>query len=170
MQHARRAQPPGSCVRAATDRPRPWTRDLRPPPQVTASRLAADEEEDAPRAAGAGTGVEAAAHARGRLVSAMMKRHLVESVVPVMVELRRLLAEARSPLMGDLMACFSALLREYKGEVEEILVADKQVGAGARGEACMGSCRGGRHLALPSHARLLLLCGYQQQGRRAATG
>lgn len=38
-----------------------------------------------------------------------------------------MLGEARSPLMGDLMACFSAVLKEYKGEVEEILVADKQV-------------------------------------------
>jgi hypothetical protein len=97
---------------------------------VSASRLAADDEEEAPRpGAGAGGGAEAAARARGRLVSAMMKRHLVESVVPVLVELRRLLGEARSPLMGDLMGCFSAVLKEYKGEVEEILVADKQVGA-----------------------------------------
>ncbi|KIY91854.1 Condensin-2 complex subunit D3 [Monoraphidium neglectum] len=98
--------------------------------KVTASRLATGDDEEA--AAGglngpAGTGAEAAARARGRLVSAMMKRHLVESVVPVMVELRRLLGEARSPLMGDLMATFSALLKEYKGEVEEILVADKQL-------------------------------------------
>ncbi|GBF90548.1 hypothetical protein Rsub_03119 [Raphidocelis subcapitata] len=107
--------------------------------KVTASRLAVDDEEEAGAraggAAGAGdaagaaapTGAEAAARARGRLVSAMMKRHLVEGVVPVLVELRRMLAEARSPLMGDLMACFSALLKEYKGEVEEIFVADKQL-------------------------------------------
>jgi hypothetical protein len=57
-----------------------------------------------------------------------------------MVELRRLLGEARSPLMGDLMATFSALLKEYKGEVEEILVADKQVGHLGRDGV---SCRGG---------------------------
>jgi hypothetical protein len=29
--------------------------------------------------------------------------------------------------MGELMSCFAALLKEYKGEVEDILVADKQV-------------------------------------------
>lgn len=72
--------------------------------QVSASRLAAaDEDEPPPTQAGAGaaaaaaggsaTAAEAAARARGKLVSALMKRHLVEQVVPVLVELRRLLAE-----------------------------------------------------------------------------
>jgi hypothetical protein len=57
-----------------------------------------------------------------------------------MVELRRLLAEARSPLMGDLMAAFSALLKEYRGEVEEILVADKQARPGAHASARAFAC------------------------------
>ena len=116
--------------------------------QVTASRLANEDEDEPPRAAGGGlagapapTGAEAAARVRGRFVSAMMKRHLVEGVVPVMVELRRLLGEARSPLMGELMACFAALLREYKGEVEEILVADKQARAGGAPPARGGGVR-----------------------------
>ena len=38
--------------------------------------------------------------------------------------------QARHPLMAELMVCFAALLKEYKGEVEDILVADKQVGGG----------------------------------------
>jgi hypothetical protein len=57
-----------------------------------------------------------------------MKRHLVEGVVPVMVELRRMLTEEKHPLLADLMRCFASLLKEYKGEIEEILVADKLVG------------------------------------------
>jgi hypothetical protein len=66
--------------------------------QVSASRLAAQDEEELTQpsqAAGGGsaTAAEAAARARGKLVSALMKRHLVEQVVPVLVELRRLLAE-----------------------------------------------------------------------------
>lgn len=68
--------------------------------QVSASRLAASDEEEMTQpsqAAGGGsaTAAEAAARARGKLVSALMKRHLVEQVVPVLVELRRLLAEVR---------------------------------------------------------------------------
>jgi hypothetical protein len=71
--------------------------------QVSASRLAAadDDEMTQPRQAAGGAGggsataAEAAARARGKLVSALMKRHLVEQVVPVLMELRRLLAEVR---------------------------------------------------------------------------
>jgi hypothetical protein len=40
-----------------------------------------------------------------------------------------LLLQVRHSLMAELMGCFAALLKEYKGEVEDILVADKQVGA-----------------------------------------
>lgn len=57
-----------------------------------------------------------------------MKKHLVESVVPLLVELRQMLTEARHPLLGALMGCTAALLRDYKAELEDILVADKQVG------------------------------------------
>lgn len=33
----------------------------------------------------------------------MMKKHLVESVVPLLVELKAMLTEARHPLLGQLM-------------------------------------------------------------------
>ena len=99
--------------------------------QVTASKLSSeDDEPPAGAAAGGGGGglPEAAVRARSKLVSALMKRHLVEGVVPVMVELRRMLTEEKHPLLADLMRCFASLLKEYKGEIEEILVADKLVG------------------------------------------
>ncbi len=35
--------------------------------------------------------------------------------------------QLKHPLLVELMGCFAALLKEYKGEVEDILVADKQV-------------------------------------------
>ena len=75
--------------------------------QVTASRLAATDDEDsaAVAAAGAAGGTQAAmaaagamegvARARGRLVSAMMKKHLVESVVPLLIELKHTLQVRR---------------------------------------------------------------------------
>jgi hypothetical protein len=84
--------------------------------QVTASRFAGAEEEEGPggssqqgaggAAAGAG-GAAAMVRARGKVISALMKRHLVESVVPVLVELRRLLMEVRHPLLPG-VGCFSA--------------------------------------------------------------
>ncbi|KAG2425453.1 hypothetical protein HXX76_013663 [Chlamydomonas incerta] len=70
---------------------------------------------------------EDASRARGKLVGAMMRKHLAESVVPLMVELRYLLQAQKHPLLGSLMLCLASLLRDYKGEVEDILVADKQL-------------------------------------------
>ncbi len=55
--------------------------------------------------------------AKGRLVSAMMKKHLCEGVVPVIIDLKRLLEARRHPLLGDLMAAIRALLKDYKSEV-----------------------------------------------------
>lgn len=48
------------------------------------------------------------------------------------------------------MSCFAALLKEYKGEVEDILVADKQVGvqAGRRAD------RHVQHVDFPHHCCL----------------
>jgi hypothetical protein len=40
-----------------------------------------------------------------------------------------LLLQLKHPLLVELMGCFAALLKEYKSEVEDILVADKQVSA-----------------------------------------
>ncbi len=47
----------------------------------------------------------------------MMKKHLVEGVVPVIIELKRGMEAARHPLLGDLMAATAAMLRDYKNEV-----------------------------------------------------
>ncbi len=71
----------------------------------------------------------------------MMKKHLVEGVVPVLVELKRSLQEARHPLLGEVMACLGALLKDYKSEIEDILVADKQVGGWV--EECVEQGGGG---------------------------
>lgn len=52
----------------------------------------------------------------------------VEGVVPVLIELKRMLSDAKHPLLGELMACIASMLKDYKAEIEDILVADKQVG------------------------------------------
>jgi len=50
-------------------------------------------------------------------VSAMMKKHLVEGVVPVLIELKRNLEGLRHWLLGDLLTCIRALLKDHKNEV-----------------------------------------------------
>ncbi|GAQ85855.1 condensin complex subunit 1 [Klebsormidium nitens] len=87
----------------------------------------ADADDDAPDD-GAGGAAAAAAAAKGRLVSAVMKKNLMENVVPILIELKRVLEEARSPLLGPLMECIRSLLKEYKAELDDIFAADRQLG------------------------------------------
>lgn len=47
----------------------------------------------------------------------MMKKHLVEGVVPVLIELKRALAAQQHWLLGDLLAAIRMLLKDYKNEV-----------------------------------------------------
>ena len=57
------------------------------------------------------------AAAKGKVVSAMMRKHLVEGIVPVMVELKKLLETRRHPLLNQLMITMRALLKDHKSEV-----------------------------------------------------
>ncbi|KFM27274.1 Condensin-2 complex subunit D3 [Auxenochlorella protothecoides] len=72
--------------------------------------------------------------------AALMRKHLAESVVPVVIDLRRVLESARSPLLADLMLCARVMLKDHKDEarggdggggslvhIEDILVADRQL-------------------------------------------
>lgn len=83
---------------------------------MASSRGAAAEE---PGESGSAHAVARAAEgaAKGKLVSAMMKKYLAEGMVPVLLDLKRILEAARSPLLGDLLATFKALLKEHKNEV-----------------------------------------------------
>ena len=69
------------------------------------------------------------AHAKARVVSTLAKRNVVEHFVPVLIELRTLLTAQKSPLLGHLMACARTTLRDFKDELEDILVADRQMAA-----------------------------------------
>lgn len=51
----------------------------------------------------------------------MMKKHLVEGVVPVLIELKRTLEGLCHWLLGDLLTCIRALLKDHKSEVSKVL-------------------------------------------------
>lgn len=65
--------------------------------------------------------------AKGRAVTQVAKKNLIQTAVPIFIELKRLLESKNSPLTGCLMECLRSLLKDYKNEIEEILVADKQL-------------------------------------------
>jgi len=69
-----------------------------------------NEEGDNPAAAAAGA-------AKGKVVSAMMRKHLVEGMVPVLAEVKRMLEAQRHPLLPDLMLTMRVLLKDHKSEV-----------------------------------------------------
>ncbi|CAA6662046.1 unnamed protein product [Spirodela intermedia] len=83
----------------------------------------AEAEEEAAADGGAG----AAQAAKGRAVTQASKKNLIQHAVPIFIELKRLLESKNSPLTGSLMECLCVLLKDYKSEIEDILVADRQL-------------------------------------------
>lgn len=66
--------------------------------------------------------------AKGRaIISQAVRKGLIQNTIPIFIELKRLLESKNSPLIGSLMECLRMLLKDYKNEIDEILVADKQL-------------------------------------------
>lgn len=61
----------------------------------------------------------------GRVVTQIAKKNLVQNAIPIFIELKRLLESKNSHLTGCFMDCLRMLLKAYKSEIDEILVADK---------------------------------------------
>ncbi|XAR57077.1 hypothetical protein NMG60_11025093 [Bertholletia excelsa] len=76
---------------------------------------------------GGDTGGSPASAARGRAITQAVKKGLIQNTIPIFIELKRLLEGKNSPLTGSLMECLRILLKDYKNEIDEILIADKQL-------------------------------------------
>jgi condensin-2 complex subunit D3 len=68
-----------------------------------------------------------AAAATGRAATQAVRKGLIQNTIPIFIELKRLLESKNSPLIGSLMECLRVLLKDYKNEIDDILVADKQL-------------------------------------------
>jgi len=93
--------------------------------KVAATRVTKDNDFDSTDPQADAQAIAGAA--KGRLVSQMMKKHLVEAVIPVIIELKRMMEASRHPLLAELMAAAAALLKDHKTEIEDILAADRQL-------------------------------------------
>ncbi|KAJ3681372.1 hypothetical protein LUZ60_015861 [Juncus effusus] len=92
---------------------------------TSASETEMDEE---PVTDNSSTATSAAAQAiKGRVITQVAKKNLIQIAIPIFIELKRLLESRNSPLTGCLMDCLKSLLKDYKNEIDEILVADKQL-------------------------------------------
>ncbi|KAG2250983.1 hypothetical protein Bca52824_081119 [Brassica carinata] len=85
------------------------------------------------------------AAAKGRAITQAVRKGLIQNTIPIFIELKRLLESKNSPLTGSLMDCLRVLLKDYKNEIEEMLVADKQLQKEARSMANQGVGCGTSH-------------------------
>ncbi|KAL2464058.1 hypothetical protein Fot_52014 [Forsythia ovata] len=65
--------------------------------------------------------------AKGRAISQAVRKSLIQNTIPIFIELKRLLESKNSPLIGSLMECLRILLKDYKNEIDDLLVADRQL-------------------------------------------
>ncbi|EXB74769.1 hypothetical protein L484_023511 [Morus notabilis] len=95
-------------------------KEIRLPSSRGSSSDYADIDEDGDAAA-------STAAARGRAITQAVKKGLIQNTIPIFIELKRLLEGKNSPLIGTLMECLRVLLKDYKNEIDEMLIADKQL-------------------------------------------
>ncbi len=59
----------------------------------------------------------AVATAQTKIISQIVKRNVIENVVPIVVSAKHLLEKERSPLLKDLLGYLKELMQDYKNEV-----------------------------------------------------
>ncbi|KAL6519821.1 hypothetical protein OROMI_032715 [Orobanche minor] len=64
---------------------------------------------------------------KGRTITQAVRKSLIQNAIPIFIELKRLLETKNSPLIGSLMDCLRILLKDYKNEIDDILIADRQL-------------------------------------------
>lgn len=55
--------------------------------------------------------------AKGRILNKLVKKNMVENIIPIVTELKILLQSKHSPLLKDLMAYLADMMKEYKNEI-----------------------------------------------------
>ena len=70
---------------------------------------------------------QATSAAKANLITKVVKKNMVENIVPLVIALKAHLERERSPMMKNLMLYLRQLFNNYKDEVADILAADKQL-------------------------------------------
>ncbi|XP_037089796.1 condensin-2 complex subunit D3-like [Pollicipes pollicipes] len=84
-----------------------------------------DDHEPATDASGMAEVFQAVA--KKTLISQVVKKNVIENMVPIIIALKHKLETARSPLLKELMIYLKDLMKDYKNEIQDILVGDKQL-------------------------------------------
>ncbi|KAL2078279.1 hypothetical protein ACEWY4_025964 [Coilia grayii] len=62
-----------------------------------------------------------------KLISHAQKKNLIENIIPVVLGLKNLLEEKRSPVLGNLMYYLQVITEDYRAELKEVFAADAQL-------------------------------------------
>ncbi|KAM9344578.1 condensin-2 complex subunit D3 [Symphorus nematophorus] len=67
--------------------------------------------------------------AQKKVVSQVQKKAFIENTVPLIISLKNLLEQKRSPVLRDLMAYLQVTMQDYRNEVKEVFYGDEQLAA-----------------------------------------
>ncbi|XP_076150285.1 condensin-2 complex subunit D3 [Alosa pseudoharengus] len=62
-----------------------------------------------------------------KLISHAQKKNFMENVIPIVLGLKNLLEEKRSPVLGNLMRYLRVITEDYRAELKELFAADAQL-------------------------------------------
>lgn len=92
---------------------------------MKSSGTAADEPEEENMVMGKAV-LEAA---QKKVISQVQKKVFIENTVPLIISLKHLLEQQRSPVLKELMAYLQVTMHDYRNEVKEFFAGDEQLAA-----------------------------------------
>ncbi|XP_068597136.1 condensin-2 complex subunit D3 [Brachionichthys hirsutus] len=95
--------------------------------KLKAISAAGEEPEEEENMATMAKAVLQAAHKK--VVSQVQKKAFIENTVPLIIGLKALLEQRRSPVLRDLMAYLHVTMQDYRSEVKEFFSGDEQLAA-----------------------------------------
>ncbi|KAK6161101.1 hypothetical protein DH2020_004482 [Rehmannia glutinosa] len=95
--------------------------------RIQSNHGSSSETADIEEEGGDNGGTSTSTSSKGRVITQAVRKSLIQNAIPIFIELKRLLESKNSPLIGSLMDCLRILLKDYKNEIDDILVADRQL-------------------------------------------
>jgi condensin-2 complex subunit D3 len=93
-------------------------------PQIRVGKSSRNTDEDIEDPNISTNNAKRALVAKGRLLSNVSRKHLIEILMPILCQLKSVLETSRSPLLKDLMTYLLDVFHRYKTEVKEFLASD----------------------------------------------
>ena len=73
------------------------------------------------------TAQEKIAALQSKIHSQISRKLAIETIIPIVVQLKRLLEEKRSPLLRDIMVFLREIVKDFRVEFQDLMVSDRQL-------------------------------------------